>query len=181
VESAIFGGWSLNGIFNHYSGTLFTVTSSSSSCNCPGNSQTANQILPTVAQTGSGVQGLGVTANSVADALYNPLAFAQVTNVAFGNSAPYLLRGPGNTNLDMGLFRTFNVTERFKIQLRAEVMNVSNTAHFSNPSGTNASNMSLNPDGSLKNLGGFMQITTTNPLGRLIDPRYVRLGGRIIF
>jgi hypothetical protein len=41
--------------------------------------------------------------------------------------------------------------------------------------------MSLNPDGSVKNLGGFMQITTTNPLGRLLDQRYFRLGGRIIF
>ena len=45
IGAAILGGWSLNGIFNHYSGTLFTVTSSASSCNCPGNSQTANLVL----------------------------------------------------------------------------------------------------------------------------------------
>ena len=180
--AAILGGWSLNGVFNHYSGTLFTVTASSSSCNCPGNTQTANLVLPTVAKVGNGVQGIGLaTANSLSDAYLNPLAYAPVTGAVFGTAGFDQVRGPGNTNLDMGLFRTFNVRERFKIQLRAEAMNLSNTPHFSNPSGTNASNMSLNSDGSLKALGGFMQITTTNPLGRLIDPRYFRLGGRIIF
>ncbi len=39
VGAAVLGGWSLNGIFNHYSGTPFTVISSCASCNCPGNSQ----------------------------------------------------------------------------------------------------------------------------------------------
>jgi hypothetical protein len=52
---------------------------------------------------------------------------------------------------------------------------------FSNPSGANMSNMSLNPDGAVKSLGGFMQITTTNPLGRLLDQRYFRFGFRILF
>jgi len=180
--SAILGGWTVNGIFNHYSGALFTVSSSSSSCNCPGNSQTANLINPqAVYKVGNGVQGLNTGNSALNDAYINPLAYAPVTNVAFGTGGFDQLRGPGNNNLDMGLFRQFRLTERFKIQLRGEAMNVTNTPHFSNPSGTNVSNMSLNSDGSVKNLGGFMQITTTNPLGRLLDQRYFRLGGRIIF
>jgi hypothetical protein len=59
-------------------------------------------------------------------------------------------------------------------------MNITNTPHFSNP-GANVSNLQLNPDGSVKNLNGFSQITTTNPLGRLLDQRYFRLGVRIMF
>ena len=182
VAAAILGGWSVNGVFNHYSGTPFTVSSSASSCNCPGNSQTANLVNATgVTKVGGGILGTNATGASLQDAYLNPLAFAPVTGAVFGTGGFDQERGPGNTNLDTGLFRTFRITERFHFQLRAETMNVSNTPHFSNPSGTNVSNMSLNPDGSLKNLGGFMQITTTNPLGRLIDQRYFRFGARLTF
>ncbi len=161
----------MNGIFNHYSGTLFTVTASASSCNCPGNSQTANLVLPSVSIVGSGVGG---------NPYFNPLAYAPVTGPVFGTSGFDQLRGPGNTNMDMSIFRFFRITERFRFQLRAEAMNISNTPHFSNPA-ANVSNLQLNPDGSVKNLNGFSQITSTNPLGRLIDPRYLRLGARLTF
>ena len=187
VPSAIFGGWSVNAIFNHYSGSPFTVSASGSTCNCPGNSQTANLINPqAVYKVGNGVQGLApsgvsITPNQLNEAYINPLAFAPVTTVSFGSGGFVQERGPGNTNMDMSIFRTFRVTERWKVQFRAESMNVSNTPHFANPSGTSVSNMSLNPDGTIKNLGGFMQITSTNPLGRILDQRYFRLGARIIF
>jgi len=186
VPSAILGGWSVNGIFNHYSGTPFTVSAATSSCNCPGNSQTANLINPQGAtKVGNGVQGLApsgvsITPNQLNEAYINPLAFAPVTTASFGTGGFDQLRGPGNTNLDMSIFRTFRVTERFKIQMRVESMNITNTPHFANP-GANVSNMSLNPDGTIKNLGGFMQITSTAPLGRILDQRYFRLGARIIF
>ena len=45
VLGAIAGGWTVNRLFTHFSGTPFTVTSSNASCNCPGSSQTANQVL----------------------------------------------------------------------------------------------------------------------------------------
>ena len=182
VPSAILGGWSVNGIFNHYSGAPFTVSASASSCNCPGNSQTANLINPQAGTTkvGNGVQGLNTGNSALNDAYINPLAYAPVTTANFGTAGFDQLRGPGNTNMDMSIFRTFRVTERFKIQIRAESMNVTNTPHFANP-GANVSNMSLNPDGTVKNLNGFMQITSTNPLGRILDQRYFRFGARIIF
>jgi carboxypeptidase family protein/TonB-dependent receptor-like protein len=171
VGAAILGGWSVNGIFNHYSGTLFTVSSSAASCNCPGNSQTANLILPGASIIGSGVGG---------QPYFNPLAYAPVAGAVFGTSGFDQLRGPGNTNLDMSIFRIFRIKERFRFQIRGEAMNVSNTPHFNNPA-SNVSNLQLNPDGSVKNLNGFSQITSTNPLGRLIDPRYLRLGARLTF
>ncbi len=161
----------MNGIFNRYSGSPFTVTASASSCNCPGNTQTANQILSNAGQVGSGVDG---------QPYFNPLAFAPVTGANFGTAGLNILRGPGNTNMDMGLFRTIRLTERFRLQIRAEAMNVSNTPHFSNPA-ANVSNLQLNPNGTVKSLNGFDQITSTNPLGRLIDPRYFRFGLRILF
>jgi hypothetical protein len=171
VAASIVGGWMVNGIFNHYSGTPYTISASASSCNCPGNSQTANLIKTSVAQVGSGVGG---------QAYFDPLAYAPVTAVAFGTSGFDQLRGPGNTNIDTGLFRTFRLTERFRLQFRAEAMNTTNHPHFGNP-GTNVSNMSLNADGTVKSLGGFSQITGVSGISRLIDPRYLRFGARITF
>ena len=125
-----------------------------------------------MAQVGSGVGG---------QAYFDPLAYAPVTGARFGTSGFNQLRGPGNTNLDMSVFRTFRITERFATQVRAEAMNATNTPHFANPSGTNVSNLQLNGDGSVKNLNGFMQITATNPLGRVLDQRYFRFGFRVMF
>jgi len=124
-----------------------------------------------VAKVGSGVGG---------QAYFDPLAYAPVTGARFGTSGFNQLRGPGNTNLDMSIFRTFKITERFQTQIRGEAMNVSNTPHFANP-GANVSNLQLNNDGTVKNLNGFSQITSTNPLGRIIDQRYFRFGFRILF
>jgi len=38
-------------------------------------------------------------------------------------------------NMDLSLFRTFKLTEKFNLQFRAEAFNLSNTPHFSNPNG----------------------------------------------
>ncbi len=171
VPAAILGGWSVNGIFNHWSGAPFTVVASGSSCNCPGNTQVADLIKKDVAHAGRGVGG---------QPYFDPTAYAPVTTARFGTSGFDQLRGPGNNNLDMSIFRNFPITERIKFQLRAEALNISNTAHFANP-GNNVSNASFNADGSVKSLNGFSQITSTNPLGRVIDQRYFRFGMRITF
>jgi hypothetical protein len=171
LVAAVTGGWSLNGLFSHVSGTPFSVGASSASCNCPGNTQRANQLLPKVAITGSGVNGTSY---------FNPLAFANVTTPTFGTAGFDTLRGPGHTNLDLSVFRTFSLTERFRVQIRAEALNASNTPHFSNP-GASVSSLTLNPDGSVKSLGGFGQITSTTALGRVVDQRYFRFGFRIMF
>lgn len=180
LASAVLGGWTVNGIFNHWSGVPFTVISSGSSCNCPGNTQVADQIKKDVTIVGSGVGG---------QPYFDPLAYAPVNTARFGTSGFNQLRGPGADNLDTSLFRAFPITERVKLQLRAEALNLSNTPHFNTPtSGTtngtptaNVSNLQLNSAGSVKNLNGFSQITSTNPLGRIIDQRYFRFGVRVTF
>ncbi len=45
------------------------------------------------------------------------------------------MRGPGVVNMDLSLFRSFKLTEKFDLQFRAEGFNLSNTPHFGNPSG----------------------------------------------
>jgi hypothetical protein len=170
--SYIVGGWNLNAVFTHFSGLPFTVTTSSASCNCPGNTQTANQILSSVSIVGNGTNG---------QPYFNPLAYAPVTNAAFGTSGFNQLRGPGATNIDLSVFRSFSVTERLKLQFRIEALNATNTPHFANPSGLTVSNATFNSDGTIKALNGYDQITSTAQISRLVDPRYLRLGVRITF
>ena len=108
-------------------------------------------------------------------------AFRPVTDLRFGTAGFNTLRGPGIANLDMGIFRTFSLTQTTNLQFRLEVFNVTNTPHFQNPSGTNVSSLQLNPDGSVRQLNGFGVITATNSVGREYDERYVRVGVRLSF
>src|SRR5262249_1492549 len=57
VLSSIVGGWQANSILSFFSGTPFSVTSSGSTLNAPGNSQTADQIKPSVAIFGNNGPG----------------------------------------------------------------------------------------------------------------------------
>ena len=64
---------------------------------------------------------------------------------------------------------------------RGEALNFTNTPHFANPNG-NVSNLQLNTDGGIRNLGGYTVITSTTGVGREgIDERVFRLGVRIRF
>jgi hypothetical protein len=149
VANAIAGGWQVNWIMSRMSGTPFTVGTSATSVNSPGNSQTADQALPTVAILGG--HGLG-------EPYFDPLAFAPVTAVRFGSTGRNILRGPGSFNLDASLFRNFRMTERYMLQFRAEVFGATNTPQFNNP-GTTVSSATRNADNSIRALNGYDEIT----------------------
>ena len=166
------GGWQVNGLFGVYSGKPFTVTSDSGVLQLNGSNQMADQIKPTVAILG----GIGSTKS-----WFDPLAFAPVTEARFGNAGFDSMRGPGYANLDLSFFRQFALPASKTLQFRVEIFNVTNTPHFANPN-ANVSNLQLNPDGTVKNLGGFSTITSTANTGREgIDERLVRLGLRLGF
>jgi hypothetical protein len=162
----LLGGWQLNGIFSRYSGTPFHVTSSDGSLNAPGNLQTADQVLPAVKILGGTGRG---------QPYFDPLAFRPVTEVRYGTSGIFNLRGPGVVNIDLGLFREFRAKEKVAIQFRAEAFNATNTPQFNNP-GTNVSNLRLNADGTVNALGGYTEITSALP-----TERQVRFALRISF
>src|SRR5262249_2389279 len=134
--------------------------------------QRADLVKPSVAKLGGAGRG---------QAFFDPLAFAPVTAARFGTAGFNLLRGPGLNNWDFGLFREFHATERFRVQFRGEAFNFSNTPHFANP-GANVSNLELNPDGTVRSLGGFSEITGTISLAREgIDERQFRFGLKVTF
>jgi hypothetical protein len=159
IAGAIARGWQINGIFSAYSGNPFTVTSSATPLNAPGNSQVAGQAKELVQVYGNACP---------LESYFDPFAFSAVTGARFGNAGLNSLRGPGLVNLDFGIFRAFRVSERFQLQFRAEAFNATDTPHFNNP-GVNDSSMLLNPDGSIRTLGGSTGITSARRMnGRFV-------------
>lgn len=148
--SHLAGGWQFNAVMSRMSGTPFTVTSVATSLNAPGNTQTADQVKSDVKILGRIGRG---------ESYFDPTAFAPVTAVRYGTVGRNTLRGPGVFNLDASLFRNFKLTERFNLQFRTEVFNLTNTPAFNNP-GANASSPTRNADGSIINTNGFTEITS---------------------
>jgi hypothetical protein len=170
----ILGNWQMNGIFSAYTGTPFTVTAAGASVNAPSNTQTADMVksgkVQKVGKIGPGEQ------------FYDATAFRSVSDVRFGNTGRNILTGPGIVNLNLSLFRTMAITERLKVEVKAESFNFTNTPHFNNPN-TNVSNMVLNPDGTIRSLGNFMSVTSANINGGQEpgDERQFRFGIRLSF
>jgi Carboxypeptidase regulatory-like domain/TonB dependent receptor-like, beta-barrel len=165
IAAAIAGGWQVNWGLSAMSGTPFTVASSGTSVNAPGSTQTADQVKSEVAILGG---------HGVGQPYFDPLAFKAVTDVRFGNSGRNILRGPGLFNLVGSVFRNFSLKERLKLQVRAEMLGVTNTPQFSNP-GATVSNMTLNADGSVRALGGYTEITAAT------GERQIRFAAKISF
>jgi hypothetical protein len=174
VASALLAGWQLNGIFEAYSGTPFTISAASTSLNAAGSSQLADRVRPGPCIS-KGYHGPNAS-------YIDPTCFASVTAVRFGNAGFNSLRGPGVKDLNGSLFRTFNVLGERKLEFRAEVFNVTNTPHFSNPGSTNISNVTFNPDHTVASLNGFGVLTGTNARDQEgIDQRQIRVGAKLTF
>jgi hypothetical protein len=157
AAKAILGVWQINGIFASYVGTPYTLGASGTSLNMPGNTQTPDQVKPTVAKLGN-----------IGDLpFFDTSAFANITEVQYGNVGLFSMRGPGAVNMDMSLFRKFRLTENFNMEFRVEGFNISNTPHFVNPTTSITSS----------NFGKILS-TQTNGLG---DSRSFRFGLRITF
>ena len=60
--------------------------------------------------------------------------FQQPTGLAWGNLGRNELTGPGTFGLNSSLSKTFTVRERYKLDVRGEAFNVTNTPQFNNPS-----------------------------------------------
>jgi hypothetical protein len=173
VGSALAGGWQINGLLSLYSGSPFSVSDSTTPLNIQtGSSQRADQVKPEVEILGNAGPN---------QSFFDPLAFRAVTTARFGNAGFNSLRGPGVANFDFSLFRQFRFSERWGMQFRAEVFNLTNTPHFANPA-SNVSNLQLNTDNTIRSLGGFSTITGIRNTGREgLDERVFRFGLRFAF
>lgn len=127
VADLLIGGWSVNGIATYQTGYPLAITQASnnnSSFGGGGQRPNATGVSP-------------VTPGGLMDRIDNYLnraAFTEVPKYQFGNLSRTIgLRGPGISEWNMSLFKTFSVTEKLKAQFRAEALNAFNTPQFRSP------------------------------------------------
>jgi Carboxypeptidase regulatory-like domain len=127
------GGWQLNGIYTLQAGLPFSIT-----VNGNPSSTRADLVGSPKVSPGNIAQYMSASAFALPAATIYYNSSGGVNGVVFnapGTSARDLLRGPGLSNMDLSLFKNFDVTERVKLQLRFQAYNLTNTPHFANPNG----------------------------------------------
>ncbi len=122
----IIGGWTINGISTWMTGEPFSVRSGSRTSNS-GHESRADVLDPTVRA------GLIFLPN-VAGPVVFPNASAFAVPAPGGNGAGRnIFTASGYYNLDIGIVKTFSITERIKFDLRTEMFNVLNRVNYDNP------------------------------------------------
>jgi hypothetical protein len=80
---------------------------------------------------------LGVT--HTGNFYFDPSTLKREAIGTIGDAGRNLFHGPGINNTDLSFYKNTQITERLKLQLRADLFNAFNHASFSNPSGNVAS------------------------------------------
>ncbi len=121
------GGWQLNGVFAAYSGTPYSIGGTNTALNCPGCGSILINVSEEPKPTG--------TVGSSTEPYYPINIFSQPTGVGkqgFGNSGRTGFRRPPVWNLDLSLFKAFQVG-RLRPELRVEAANVLNHVNWGAP------------------------------------------------
>ncbi len=168
LESSIFGGFQISGIFSWQTGRPLTVTDVSS--NNSGYYENADRpnIVPGQ-NPNNGPKTVAEWFNTAAFTLAPGFIVKNgvVTQVGqFGNAGRNIIEGPWYTDLDFTLAREFAIHEHVTGQLRAETFNVFNHPNFFNP---------LTTGTQFGSGSSFGQLTQAN------TPRQMQFSLRILF
>ena len=121
VANAIVGGWQFQNIISYRSGLPYTPTVSRDVANIGVGGQRPNRV------------GSGELENPTIDLWFDKTAFVVPANFTFGDSGPGILRSDHQWNVDMSLFKRFEIRAGQTFEFRAEVFNVLNSTYFSGP------------------------------------------------
>jgi carboxypeptidase family protein len=129
VWDKVVTGWQVNSIVTLLSGFPFGPLTGS---NRSGDGNTANPDRPNwnPAFIGPVIEG---TPNQ----WFNPNAFSLEAAGTFGNVGKNVLVGPNFRGVDVSIFKTTSVSERVRLEFRAEAFNVLNRANFNLPGSFN--------------------------------------------
>ncbi|MDA2927236.1 TonB-dependent receptor [Acidobacteria bacterium AH-259-G07] len=186
VGNFLLRGWQINGIFSVNEQTPRRIRASSGSLQASRNTQTADQVKADVATLGGIGRG---------NPYYDRSAFLQVDDVnnpnrrkardgvcqhlnaagdvlstspandCYGTSGRNIIRGPTWVNLDLSIFRKFDLKEDVGLEFRVEAFNFANNPKFNNPN-TSA------------NSSSFFYITSTTSNS---PARVIRFGLKLTF
>jgi hypothetical protein len=127
VIDYIVGGWSMNTVSIFQTGFPLQITQATNN----------NSSFGYASQRPNATGVSPITSGSLGDRLnnyINPAAFSTAPRFTFGNVSRTIdMRGPGQVNWDMSLFKNFNIKEVLKAQFRLEALNATNTPLFYGP------------------------------------------------
>ena len=130
MESAVFGGFQLSGIFSWQTGRPFTVTDSAS--NNSGLFE-SNDRPNLIGNPNAAVDPVSGNKTHTVAEWFNVSAFQLAPVGQFGNAGRNIVNGPAYTDLDLTLAKKFALTERIGGQFRVETFNLLNHPNFFNP------------------------------------------------
>jgi Carboxypeptidase regulatory-like domain/TonB dependent receptor len=156
IKGVVVRGWQMNGLVSWNTGLPLSATNITNVAGTrPGisNSDRPNQIASSK-----------VSHPSVAR-WFNTAAYVKQAPGTVGNARRDQIYGPGLQRVDLSLSKTFDLTERFKLEFRTEVFNVLNTAQFAFP------NFSL----------GNAAFGTISSTANAYNPRVIQFAGKVHF
>ncbi len=121
--AAVLGGWKVSGVLSARTGTPLTFSANGGTLNLPGSTQTADQVAPIDILHGI----------NIGNPWFSTASFAQPVGLRFGTTGRNIISGPGMFSLNGSISRRIDVTERYKLEIRGEAFNLTNTPQFSNP------------------------------------------------
>jgi hypothetical protein len=127
VLSFLLGGWNANGIVTLQSGMPFAITQATN-FNAFAGFGTQRPMINGKANLPSGQRTVA--------RFINTNAFSITPQFRLGNASRNPARGPAYRDLDLGLVKNTQFTERLTLEFRAELFNVTNTPAFAQPNAT---------------------------------------------
>lgn len=159
IMDEIIGGWRASGIYSYQTGFPFPVLSNFDYSN----SQSANLYADRVCNGNNGPKSIGEWFDTSCFSLSGLKAAYQAGTPRYGNQQRNALTAPPFSDMDFALLKDFPLSERFRLQFRAESYNTINHASFGYP-------------GHTVGTGSYGRITSTTT-----DPREIQFALKLLF
>jgi len=170
-------GWQISGILSAYGGPPFNVAAGFDRAvfqTAAGNTPRPNYAPNNPALTQGAITYPACNNQPIigsVPAWFNPNCFQLEPVGTFGNTGRNSLRGPGFFNTDIALLKDTKLSERFRLQFRAEFFNILNHENFGLPS-VNVFSASSAINGS----AGLITASNANS-----TPRQIQFGLKLMF
>lgn len=151
----LFNNWSFNGFLVTQTGNPITVINSTSGLDLGGIATDVAGAFMSDVIAGAALTTSGNVRQRLTNFI-NKDAWIAAPRNRYGNSGRGMFYGPGQTSLDVSVFKDFKFRERMNLQFRTEFFNMLNLPNFGNPQAS-------------MNSAAFGQISSTSVNARLIQ------------
>jgi hypothetical protein len=117
------GGWEAHSIISVFGGEPFSIQSSADNSGTGEGAQRATRVPNTGLNSGVTIQG-------TKKFWINSASYQNSPNGTFTTSARDSVRGPGYSDVDFSVFKSGNITEKYKLQFRFEMFNLFNHINY---------------------------------------------------